>query len=81
MYPTVYPLVKPLDPAQPLRKFAPEHFDQLAAFQNMVNRARVRCQDVADNEKILGYEDSWEGYQGIISELSECYSWVSKILP
>ena len=54
---------------------------QLAEFKDVISRATVRCRDLAENEKALGYEESWRMYTDLAQELAYLYPWYSEVLP
>lgn len=62
-------------------QFDPERFDQLAVFQNMMRRAEFRCQDMAGNEKLFGYEDGYRDYCALVDDMKVNYLWMQEVLP
>lgn len=62
-------------------QFLPSRFDELAVFRDRMASAVVRCTEIANNEKLMGYEDSWRTYADMASELSLLYSWLNMVLP
>lgn len=63
------------------KKYEPEHFDQLTAFQGMMGRAKERCNEIAANEKVWGYNESFAVYTEMAVEAMVLYEWMREVLP
>lgn len=53
-------------------------WDQPWVLGKMFTRAQVRCNNLARNEGLLGYEDTAQVYTEIVTELESLGSWVQR---
>lgn len=57
------------------RHISPDVFDGLQEFRVSMCHAEDRCRQIAQGEKLLGYED-WRAYADMAEEIKQLYRWV-----
>lgn len=56
----------------------PRRWRELEAYYMKVRSALDRCNQVADGEKVMGFETSWQAYLNMMTEIQETYDWLAK---
>lgn len=64
-----------------LRQYSNGRWRELENYEKIVVSARARCAQLAESEKVLGFDASSRAYSDIMDEIQATYRWLAQILP
>lgn len=56
----------------------PRRWRELEAYYTKMLSGLDRCNQVAQGEKVMGFEESWLTYVDMMAEIRESYEWLAK---
>jgi hypothetical protein len=54
---------------------------QYQQLKKEISKAHNRCEDIADGERLLGYDDTAELYDDIADEMLGLVNWLTQFMP